>query len=192
MVCTHVYRHESSRITLRESWRQDKIALQLRSLQQQQREEDKQDPGIVPLGSGFRGNCCCLQNLVGGDSNMTLIFPKNWECHNPNWLSYFSGLKPPTRNGHFGMCVKNFDKYFIRWYCSVHNQIKNSGCSGMITYSESALPSFFAFLLYVRNTQIQTYCIVKICKNITYINVCRYLWIMSTLDEETIINHKPS
>ena len=27
-----------------------------------------------------------------------LFFPSYWECHHPNWLSYFSeGLKPPTR-----------------------------------------------------------------------------------------------
>ena len=28
-----------------------------------------------------------------------MTFQKSWECHHPNWLSYFSeGLKPPTRN----------------------------------------------------------------------------------------------
>ena len=25
-----------------------------------------------------------------------------WECHHPNWLSYFSGLKPPTRSIKWG------------------------------------------------------------------------------------------
>ena len=30
--------------------------------------------------------------------NIWIIFPFSWECHHPNWLSYFSeGLKPPTR-----------------------------------------------------------------------------------------------
>ena len=30
--------------------------------------------------------------------NMNFIFPFSWECHHPNWLSYFSeGFKPPTR-----------------------------------------------------------------------------------------------
>ena len=32
--------------------------------------------------------------------NMICIFSISWECHHPNWLSYFSdGLKPPTSYG---------------------------------------------------------------------------------------------
>jgi hypothetical protein len=39
---------------------------------------------------------------TGGDWNHGIFndFPFSWECHHPNWLSYFSeGLKPPTRLG---------------------------------------------------------------------------------------------
>ena len=35
-------------------------------------------------------------NLVGGLEHQ-FYFPIYWECHHPNWLSYFSeGFKPPT------------------------------------------------------------------------------------------------
>ena len=43
-------------------------------------------------------NAVGLSFLVGADWNI-LMFPFSWECHHPNWLSYFSeGLKPPTSN----------------------------------------------------------------------------------------------
>ena len=39
----------------------------------------------------------CIKRLVGGDWNMTCIFPYIGTNH-PNWLSYFwNGMKPPTR-----------------------------------------------------------------------------------------------
>ena len=41
--------------------------------------------------------CSKTNRLVGGDWNMTCIFPYIGTNH-PNWLSYFwNGMKPPTR-----------------------------------------------------------------------------------------------
>ena len=48
--------------------------------------------------------------LVGGLEHY-FYFSINWECHHPNWLSYFSeGLKPPTR-----LDVTRWLVHFCNW-----------------------------------------------------------------------------
>ena len=49
--------------------------------------------------------------------NMNSFFPFSWECHNPNWLSCFSGLKPPTFE-----CLNGKFIYLINWcYYTMEN-----------------------------------------------------------------------
>ena len=43
-------------------------------------------------------------------------FPIYWECHHPNWLSYFSdGLKPPTRWVYWGDSQNLVDQP-LKWF----------------------------------------------------------------------------
>ena len=53
----------------------------------------------------------CGTYLVGGLEHQ-FYFPIYWECHHPNWRSYFSeGFKPPTR-----YVIHSFKKYVSDMY----------------------------------------------------------------------------
>ena len=63
---------------------------------------------------GFNG----IINLVGETWNMTCIFPFSWECHHPNWLSYFSegwNHQPVESDGKYYETSANPTKNMFLW-----------------------------------------------------------------------------
>ena len=67
----------------------------------QQFRRGQSSTAVYPFATWLQG----IPLLVGGDWNMTFIFPYIMNNH-PNWLSYFSdGLKPPTRLDHCHMWI---------------------------------------------------------------------------------------
>ena len=92
---------------------------------------------VTQVGPFKDGWCPCPQiRWLAVGLEHEFCFSRYWECHHPNWLSYFSdGLKPPTRPCwlvmKWGLCysllsrmciqvgIPMINQYFMGWNRSV-------------------------------------------------------------------------